>query len=1069
MRNQVRVFGVTVLFVLFVVSGCGSESTPPLDDVVSDVGADVADVIVPPDSDDQDVSVRDLQNDQGGEDVTEGEDTALPPVCPSGTVCDDNNSCTVDDICQEDGETCAGTVVAGCNDSLDCTWDACATADECVHELKPGWCLVEGACIADGEFSSDNPCMACITALASDKLFPDDAGTCDDLNACTVEDRCSAGACVGSAKNCDDSNPCTADSCLEGNCVNDPTDGVECEDGSSCTVDDVCVQDSCVGQSVECDDADVCTSETCHPDFGCMYEFNSEDCQDGNACTTGDVCFAGECSSGLEPLVCDDENICTDDGCVPSKGCVVIPNTAPCSDNDPCTLNDSCAKSFCVAGIEQLNCDDTNICTNDSCVPGDGCLNENNTEPCDDNNECTVGDTCGNGGCVPGVGEVDCEDNNVCTDDACVQGEGCVNVPNADECEDNDVCTGMGTCSDAKCVRGPVVVDCNDELECTADSCHPVDGCRHAIVNSAACRPQITIDFPERAATLDGVRDITILGHVDLGLDASLVPFVTLNGTMVAVMPDGTFQLPATSDQGFNGIVVEAEDLNGLKDRVVQSYYYSTEWFPFSETDPTLSNINDGLMLFLGPEVWDDNDTSTMDDIASIIGMYVSTLDLMTMITNPISTGDDGVLCGTHTININSISYGTVAVDLVPVNGGLYLSVVIPNLRAALSGKYCRVNFSGFVTANSITVTSTLLISIDPVTGKPVITMTGTNSVVSGLSVDINNFPGFLEDLLMTFFGGTFSGMIEDAIKDQISALIPSIQDMLEGLAINETFEIPALFEGATPMSIALVSGLSSIQFTTAGGLIGLKASFTAPRGTTHEKLGSIGRANCLRPGIEPNPAFPAGSMAPQLELGLKDDLLNELVYALYWGGALTMPIPPSVFGDSLGDYGVTDMNMTVDFLLPPILSACNSASQLKLAVGDVQVNATLKLFGSPLDMVIYASLKAGANILATAAPDGSTQLGVAINYPDFIDMEIASLTGNLAGAEDIIKDLVMDTLLPSLLGTLDGTTPLFEFAIPSIDISSFIEGVPPGTALRINVNEVLRAAAFTVASGTIQ
>jgi hypothetical protein len=209
--------------------------------------------------------------------------------------------------------------------------------------------------------------------------------------------------------------------------------------------------------------------------------------------------------------------------------------------------------------------------------------------------------------------------------------------------------------------------------------------------------------------------------------------------------------------------------------------------------------------------------------------------------------------------------------------------------------------------------------------------------------------------------------------------------------------------------------------------------------------------------------------MAPQLELGLKDDLLNELVYALYWGGALTMPIPPSVFGTSLGDYGVTDMNMTVDFLLPPILSACNSTSQLKLAVGDVQVNATLKLFGSPLDMVIYASLKAGANILATAAPDGSTQLGVAINYPDFIDMEIASLTGNLAGAEDIIKDLVMDTLLPSLLGTLDGTTPLFEFAIPSIDISSFIEGVPPGTALRINVNEVLRAAAFTVASGTIQ
>jgi len=126
-------------------------------------------------------------------------------------------------------------------------------------------------------------------------------------------------------------------------------------------------------------------------------------------------------------------------------------------------------------------------------------------------------------------------------------------------------------------------------------------------------------------------------------------------------------------------------------------------------------------------------------------------------------------------------------------------------------------------------------------------------------------------------------------------------------------------------------------------------------------------------------------------------------------------------------------------------------------------------MFGAPLTMTIYASLKAGANITARLNETGATSLGVAIQYPDFIDMEIASLVGNLAGAEDTISGLVMDTLLPTLLGKLDGVTPLVEFEIPSIDMADFIDGVPAGSEMSILVNEVLRAAAFTVASGTVQ
>jgi len=1065
MSRLFQVLGVAAACLAIV--GCGGGQVPGVDTGLGDEGG--VDVIT---GVDEGGSGSDTGRDVSGEtgvDVVEPPQDNWEPTCPAGTACDDGNSCTVDDLCLEDGVTCSGTVVAACDDGRECTSDSCTSASDCVHPLKPGWCLVDDECIADGAASANNPCVSCITALATDRLFPDDTGECDDGDACTLEDACRSGACLGSPIDCDDGNGCTADSCVDGECVHPATDGLACDDGNRCTVDDVCVADVCGGATVDCDDGNLCTTDSCQPEFGCLHVDNTVPCDDGNLCTTNDVCFAGECQPGPDPLVCDDQNICTDDGCVPSKGCVALPNTDPCDDSDPCTLNDTCSASVCTAGRLPLDCDDNNVCTDQECIAFQGCQYTNNDDVCDDNNECTVGDVCQGGVCTPGPGTVDCDDNNVCTDDACVQGEGCVFVNNADECEDNNVCTAMGQCQDGACQRGPYNFDCDDLQFCTADTCDPIEGCKHTLINSAECRPQIVVDNPERAATLNGAAEITVSGHVVLGLDGAVVPFVTVNGTPVAVEADDSFQAQMTSVQGFNGIVVEGEDLNGLKDRVVQSYYYSTEWFPFSETDPSVSNVNDGLMLFLGPEVWDDNDTSTYDDIATILTMYVSTLDLMSMISNPIEEGDDGWACGTHRINVDSITFGTVAVDLVPVDGGLYMSVTIPNVRIGISGKYCRVSFSGTATASSVNVTSTLLISIDPVTLKPVITMSGTNSTVNGLDVNINNVPGFIEDLVMSFFEDSFVESIEGAIEDQISAIVPQLQEMLEGLAIDQTFDVPALFEGGTPMTVALSSSLSSIHFDPAGGTLGMRASFSAPKGTTYEKLGSIGRANCLQGGVEANPVFPVGTTSPQLELALKDDLLNELVYALYWGGALSLPIPESLLGDSVSEYGITDMVLLVDFMLPPILSACNPGQQLTVAVGDVKLDATLKMFGAPLTMTIYASLKAGANITARLTETGATSLGVAIQYPDFIDMEIASLVGNLAGAEDTISGLVMDTLLPTLLGKLDGVTPLVEFEIPSIDMADFIDGVPAGSEMSILVNEVLRAAAFTVASGTVQ
>src|SRR6185295_10052380 len=84
---------------------------------------------------------------------------------------------------------------------------------------------------------------------------PDDA-PCDDRNPCTTGDVCVAGACTGQTVPCpDDGNPCTDDVCvpLTGAC-GAPRSGT-CDDGDACTVNDACASGVCGGTTSGLDGA----------------------------------------------------------------------------------------------------------------------------------------------------------------------------------------------------------------------------------------------------------------------------------------------------------------------------------------------------------------------------------------------------------------------------------------------------------------------------------------------------------------------------------------------------------------------------------------------------------------------------------------------------------------------------------------------------------------------------------------------------------------------------------------------------------------------------------------------
>jgi cysteine-rich repeat protein len=217
---------------------------------------------------------------------------------PDGTACSDGSACTRRDSCR------AGTCVGA--DRVVCT-----ASDQC-HDV--GVCdPASGACF--------NPPKA-------------DGSSCTDDDACTRADSCQAGTCTGG-----DPVVCTAsDQCrhpglcdpASGMCSNPArADGSSCSDANACTQNDTCQAGHCVGADpVACTASDQCHDPgVCDPASGACSNparADGSSCSDANACTQNDTCQGGMCSAG-NPVVCPSQGCSTPGTCNATDGICSAP------------------------------------------------------------------------------------------------------------------------------------------------------------------------------------------------------------------------------------------------------------------------------------------------------------------------------------------------------------------------------------------------------------------------------------------------------------------------------------------------------------------------------------------------------------------------------------------------------------------------------------------------------------------------------------------------------------------------------------------------------------------------
>lgn len=379
--------------------------------------------------------------------------------------CDDGVSCT-EDVCQPFAGCKNTPKSSACDDANECTVDACDVLGGCTNTLGALNCDDNNPCTTD----SCQKGVGCVNA-------PNTLG-CEDGNPCTAGDKCAAADCVpGVAMDCDDGNVCTIEYCDTTSGCQYQNQGGPCDDDNACSSNDTCTAGVCGGtQSIICGDGNPCTQDACDPVTGCTYpELDDVPCSDGNPCTDGDTCGSGVCLAG-PPKDCGDGSPCTLDSCNPASGCAHTSSDALCDDGVGCTLDVCNGASGCSHTPQAAPCDDANPCTDDLCNVATGCQHTDNAASCTDANACTVGDSCDNGVCQPGSAKP-CDDKVVCTTDTCSPASGCVFTPTALLCDDGIDCT-VDACDVSKgCSNVADKGLCNDQNECTTDACSPTEGC----------------------------------------------------------------------------------------------------------------------------------------------------------------------------------------------------------------------------------------------------------------------------------------------------------------------------------------------------------------------------------------------------------------------------------------------------------------------------------------------------------------------------------------------------------------------------------------------------------------
>ena len=289
----------------------------------------------------------------------------------AGFTCDDSDPCTVSDSCQADG-ACVGNDLGDlctCDVDDDCigldNGDRCDGVPHCNQETSK--CEQAEDSVVVCPTDDESLCLKnlCVPSTGDCVLTAQNDGqACDDSDACTLDDLCDDGLCLGLATKVDDGLNCTIDAC-------DPETGLVSNTlgAGFCLIlgvggdTDKCIPDGLVNQANDCEVCDALSTPEAWAN------------NDGVACDAGEGSINGICEAGA----CVGSEDSDSDGVVNGlDNCPSVPNSGQL-DTDDDGAGDACDDDD----------DDDGTLDDEDCAPLDDEVHPQAEEICDGlDNDC---------------------------------------------------------------------------------------------------------------------------------------------------------------------------------------------------------------------------------------------------------------------------------------------------------------------------------------------------------------------------------------------------------------------------------------------------------------------------------------------------------------------------------------------------------------------------------------------------------------------------------------------------------------------------------------------------------
>jgi|GEM_PF-1573011 len=558
-----------------------------------------------------------------------------------------------------------------------------------------------------------------------------------------------------------------------------------------------------------------------------------------------------------------------------------------------------------------------------------------------------------------------------------------------------------------------------------------------------ASAPTIDITYPARGSMVtipDG--QLTITGSVTDPTGG--LAEVRINGASQAI-EHGTHSFPISLSRyafhGLNAITVEATDVNGNTSRVAQSFLVAPGWKPAS------GRFDDGIIAHLAKSFIDDGVRSPdLDDLTTIFTRVVNDMDFSSLIPSPVVT------YAGYDVYLKNLEFDEPILAVTPSSGSLTLGMKINNLYVDVEADGF-IDVDGNVTASQIDIQMQLNLSVT--NGQVRVAAGSTVVQVKDLDIDV----GWAINWLVNFFeqdvADAMSGAFEDALRSEVP---PTLADALAALALDQSFELPAFLPGMQPINLVLAARPTDVHLSTAGLDVDLGTTVQTVKRVPWSAPGSMQRGGCF--GIDDG--APSWSGSKRIGFGLSLDVLNQILFSAWWGGALEISLDPSALGDTSG-YEVSDLTVTLSGRMPPVLTDCLD-DELHLQLGELDVDASLVLGSLPLDVGMIVAFQTTATIEADDAGNLSLAIGEIAQEDIIIDIVRVESALFSEDQETVLIDLLREQLLSKLLEGL-ADQGLAEFQLPEIDLGSLSDELS-GQVISIQDVELERQRGYVLLQG---